>query len=635
MPNKAGVVAGAFKAGERVRSVEFSREAVDPDARTAAVVFSSEALVDRGGYYEVLSHEPGAIRGGRLDRGMAVLVNHEPADHVGVVESWTVGQDRRGRASLRFGVGARAAEIFEDVKTGIRSGVSVRYVVHDFREETAPDGLPLMRVTDWEPTEISLASVPADIESAVGRTITTCPATPGGRSENMSQEQNPAPAASVVDVREVETRTRAADLARVNEIMAIGDANKLPELARHAIATGQTLDDFRRQALDEIGKRQAAISSASASVGMTEKEIKRYSFVRAIRALANTTDRGLQEAAAFEFDCSRAAQDSSGRTSRGIMVPHDVTTYQRAVMIAGTANVGGYLKETAIHAESFIDALRNRCVVLQAGATEMGGLVGDVAIPRIDTVSTATWVGEDTAHTQTNPVLGQMALTPRQVGAYSDISKKLLAQSTPAADMIVQNDLALALATAIDRAAFHGTGTLQPLGIAGATGTGITGVSASYTGATDGASPTYAHLVGVESALAGANGDVGKTAWITNASVRGKLRQIFTNATYGSQPLFTNVAGSPGEGEILGYRCLVTNQVANNVTRGASTSICSFAFLGDWSALVVGMWTGVDLLVDPYSLSTRGQVRVVAIQLADVNLRQAGAMAFLGGILTT
>jgi hypothetical protein len=47
------------------------------------------------------------------------------------------------------------------------------------------------------------------------------------------------------------------------------------------------------------------------------------------------------------------------------------------------------------------------------------------------------------------------------------------------------------------------------------------------------------------------------------------------------------------------------------------------------------MWTGVDLLVDPYSLSTKGQVRVVAIQLADVNLRQAGAMAFLGGILTT
>jgi len=303
-------------------------------------------------------------------------------------------------------------------------------------------------------------------------------------------------------------------------------------------------------------------------------------------------------------------------------------------MTVGTGNVGGFLKQTDIMPASFIDALRARCVVLKAGAMEMGGLVGDVSIPRIATASAASWIAEDSAFSQTNPVLGQMNLAPRQIGAYCDLSKKLMAQSTPAADMIVQNDLALAIAVAIDKAAFHGTGTNQPLGIVDVDGTGISGVSVTYTDATNGAAPTYAHFCGVEAALAAANGDAGSMAWITNPAVRGKLRQIFTNTTYGSIPLFTSGA-TAGEGEILGYRALITTNVMATSTRGSSTSICSWAILGDWSQLVVGFWTGVDLLVDPYTLATTGQTRVVAIQLADVNLRQAGAMAALGGILTT
>jgi len=630
------VAVAAYSRGEQRRGVAFNREAVNVDARTADVVFSSEALVDRGGYYEVLSHEHGAIRGDRLDRGLAVLVNHDPADHVGVVESWAVDADRRGRAKLRFGVGARSTDIFQDVATGIRRGVSVRYIVHDFREEIAPDGRPLFRVVDWEPMEISLASIQADIESAVGRNVETVPALPAERVAKMKDETT---APSVVDVREVETRTRAADLARVNEILAIGERHGMDDLTRKAIATGQDIAEFRRDVLEALGKIQKVTTSPN--IGMTERETSRYSFVRAINALANPQSRALQDAAGFEFECSAAAQTVSGRAARGIMVPHDVTSAvkrhgQRALNVA-TASAGGYLKATELRPESFIDLLRNKSVILGLGAIEMGGLVGDLAIPRLASGATAYWLSDETtAVTDSSETLGQMTLAPRVVGCKVDLSKKLLVQSTPAADMLVENDLAAAIGSAIDVAAFHGTGSSgQPTGIFGAAGSGISGIGSSYAD-TNGAAPTYGMFVGVETLLAAANGDSGSVAWVTNPKVRGKLRQVpAVNNTYGTVPVYTNQPGSGGLGEILGYPCAVTNNISSTTVRGTSGAVCSLAILGNWADAAVGMWTGVDLTVDPYSLSTTGQLRVVALQLVDFNVRHAASFAYLGGILTT
>lgn len=593
----------------------------DGEPRTVEVVFSSEALVDRGGFYEVLSHESRAIRSARLDAGLAVLVNHDESDHVGISVGWRLCEDRRCRAKLRFGESARASEINRDVETGIRPAISVRYRVHDFREETAPDGRPVFLVTDWEPMEISVASIPADTEAAVGRTADNPPAPPAARAKAMSDETK-EPAA--VDVRAVEDRTRRADLERVNEIMAIGERHGLTELTRKAIATGMTLDDFRVAALTEIGK---VVPAPSAEIGLTPKEAGRYSFVRAINALANPQSRTAQDAAGFEFECSAAAAKVSQREPRGVMVPHDVLIHKRT-MTVGTASAGGYLKATELRPESFIDILRARMMVAQMGATQLTGLVGDMAIPRKSASATGYWVAEDGAITASDLTLGQMPLAPKTVGGMVELSKKLLVQSTPDADAIVIDDLAGMLAATIDLATLHGSGTNnQPTGIIAQSGVGIL-----YGGANGGAL-TYALLCGAEAAVAAANADGGNMGWITNAQIRRVARQIFTNATYGSEPLYTQSA-MPGWGTMLGYRCGITSNVLSNIVRGTSGAVCSAAFLGDWAQAVQAFWTGLDLTVDPYSLSAKGGVRVVALQLVDVNVRQPGAFCVVSGITT-
>jgi HK97 family phage major capsid protein len=363
-------------------------------------------------------------------------------------------------------------------------------------------------------------------------------------------------------------------------------------------------------------------------LGLSDREAGEFSFMRAIRAMAFPEDRRVQQAAGFEREASEAWKRTTGRAGNGIFVPHDVLVYQqrgkRTNMVVGTGNVGGYLKGTD-QATSFIDALRAKSVVIEAGAMEMNGLVGDVAVPRIATSSVASWVAEDTAVSQTNPVLGQMSLSPKMCGAYVDISKKLLAQATPSAENLVQHDLAATIALAIDRAALHGAGGNEPTGIIGTAGV------ASVAAGTNGGAPTLPLVVAVESALATANGDQGALAWVTNPKVRGKLRQVFLSS-YGSDALWQQTAADGAS--INGVRAFCTNQVRSDMVKNTSGAVCSGLFFGNWQDLIVATWSGLELLVDPFSLSTTGQLRVVAIHLVDIGVRRPASFAVMSDILT-
>lgn len=141
------------------RQAEVAR-VIDEESRTVELAFSSEAEVERWFGVEVLSHADGAMRTERLENGAAVLWNHDWDDQVGVVESIEIGDDRRGRAVVRFGKSARASEMFQDVLDGIIRHVSVGYRVHAVEVEQRKGMPDLVTVTDWEPYEISLVSVP-------------------------------------------------------------------------------------------------------------------------------------------------------------------------------------------------------------------------------------------------------------------------------------------------------------------------------------------------------------------------------------------------------------------------------------------------------------------------------------------
>jgi HK97 family phage prohead protease len=153
----------------RFLTFELDRASIDKAARTVALSFSSEAPVERWFGSEILDHTPSAVRLGRLNNGGALLMDHDRSDQIGVVESATIGKDKKGRAVVRFGKSARAEEIFQDVLDGIRRLVSVGYRIHKTETKQEGGGVESVRVTDWEPFEISIVSIPADDSVGVGR----------------------------------------------------------------------------------------------------------------------------------------------------------------------------------------------------------------------------------------------------------------------------------------------------------------------------------------------------------------------------------------------------------------------------------------------------------------------------------
>lgn len=629
---------------------------IDEDARTVELAFSSEIEVERYFGIEVLSHDPASVRMDRMLGGAALLVNHDWDDQIGVVTEARIDADRRGRAVVKFGRGARADEIFQDVVDGIRRHVSVGYLIHKIEIEERAGQADMVRVLDWEPYEVSIVAVAADPSVGVGRDLGAGkpPEEPGASASdtettnadegasNQSQERSETmerilrdSAGNLVramvdedgkivkvletieeageNTRQAERTGSEAERARVRSIMEMGEQYGADDLARDAVRDGQGVDQFRQALLDHMdgGRRNASPLSDRHNVGLTEREQDQFSFIRAIRALSDPTNRRAQEAAAFEFEASEAAAQAMGRSAEGIMVPPEVLT--RAINaggVAGDGDTGGNAIATTLMSQSFIDMLRNRAVLMRL-ATPLSGLVGNVDIPLQASGASGYWIGEDDDAPEDGLELGQLSMSPKTVAAFSEITRKLLKQSSVDMEALVRRDLASALALTIDYAGFYGTGSgNQPKGIKN-----YAGVNAvDFGGASSGggaAMPNYGEVVQMETAIASDNADVNSMAYAMGAGMRGHLK---------TTEKFDGTNGSPiweAGNTVNGYRSEVTNQI----TAGDM-------FFGNWADVVVGMWGGLDITVDPYSNSKKGRLRIVTMQDVDILLRRVESFCY-------
>jgi HK97 family phage major capsid protein len=338
-------------------------------------------------------------------------------------------------------------------------------------------------------------------------------------------------------------------------------------------------------------------SDWSSDVCSSDLETKRFSFVRALNFLANPGDASARRAAEFEIEVGRAAATKYERSSNGIVVPNEVL---RRDLTAGLPSGGGNLVADDLLAGSFIDLLRNRLALANAGVTMLTGLQGNVSIPRQSSASTAYWVGENVAPTESQQAIDQVNMTPKTVGAYVDYSRRLLLQSSVDVEGMVRNDLTRVIALELDRAGIYGTGSSnQPLGLTNTTGIG------SQTITTYG---TFDEYIGMETDVATANADAGSLRYIINAAARGALKSTAKSASaVAAGFVFEN-------GEINGYPAIVSNQLQNND-----------ALFGDFSMMIMGMWSGLDLTVDPYAGATAGTVRIIALQDVDFAVKQPAA----------
>lgn len=347
-------------------------------------------------------------------------------------------------------------------------------------------------------------------------------------------------------------------------------------------------------------------------------ELHRYDFNKLLRAM---TDPGLNDQAGFELEVSREIGKVRGRHAEGVYIPTAVLARALTVSTAG-GSTGGQLVATDLRADKFIDLLRPKSFTAALGVTLLENLVGNVAIPRQTGGAAAYWVTEGNAPTESQATFDQVPMTPKTIGAYTDISRKMVLQSSISAQGFVANDLTNTLAQAIDYAVIAGSGSgSEPTGLLNNTDVPVHELG------TNGEAMTWPDVVAMWSAVAANSADFHALGFLTNPKVRGALMQAEKSAGSGE---FVWDAGET----LAGLPAFTTSLVPDNLTKGTGTNLSAMIF-GNWADIIIGQWGAIDLTVDTYTLATSGGVRLVALLDLDFAVRHPESFVVCKDIVTS
>jgi HK97 family phage major capsid protein len=275
--------------------------------------------------------------------------------------------------------------------------------------------------------------------------------------------------------------------------------------------------------------------------------------------------------------------------------------------------------------------LRPVSIVGSLGVTSLNGLVGNVAIPRQTAASTVYWLAENGEPTESAQAFDQLPMSPRTLAAYTDVSRKLLLQSSIDMSAFVTYDLRASFGQELDRVILTGSGSgSEPAGILNNTDVPLVGLG------TNGAALSWADVVGLYTAVASENAAMTSAGFVTTKGVRGKLMQTekvaSTAAMIWDAPSISE-ARYPGEGTIGSTRAVSSTLMPDNLTKGSGTDLHSMIY-GDFSEIVVGTWgSGFELILDPYTLAKSGGVRIVAMMDVDMAIRHPKAFVRVKDII--
>ena len=361
-----------------------------------------------------------------------------------------------------------------------------------------------------------------------------------------------------------------------------------------------------------------AISTINNGWDEYQREADEFSIVNAIKAQAS----GDWSQAGREREIGQELSRKHGqRTATGILVPNQ--SWQKRTFVTSSGSAGGNIVATDILEDQFIDALRPFSAVMEAGATMITGLQGNVSIPKRATSSTAAWFGADDADSlsETTGSFGTVAMTPKTIGVYSKFSRLMQLQSTPQIEQLIRSDFLELIGSGIDQAAIYGTGSSsQPTGILSQSGTSVLALG------TNGAALSLDNLLTLKKNVAAANADDGTSCYLINPKVESALSQLKnSDGLYHLNPYELPL----GEQRFAGRRMLVSTNVPSNLVKGNSGTTLSAAIYGRFSDLLIGQWSGIEIETDIYSDFAKGTVGVRALATIDIAVRHGESFSLV------
>jgi len=453
----------------------FDRDSVNQKARTVSLAFSSEQPVSRWWGAEILDHGKGSVRLDRLRTTGPLLLSHDSREHLGTIESASIGKDRIGRAVVRFGKGPERDAILADIEDNIRKCVSVGYRIHRMKlEESSDDEPDVYRATDWEPYEISLVAMPADTSVGVGREAREWQ--PGGNGQHdtividlpeedlrMSGKTEKLSRSQQRRLREGATEERE----RIRCITEVGLKYDQVELANKCIEDSTSLVDFNRQILDSLPAAKGPTPETYSPetfdpTGPSNRNVTRPASgwetpegvaVPVLRSDESLTKRLIQSGAVpieqqgLDIGQAILALVTGRYPEDGIL--------QRALQ-GGADAAGGYWL-TPILSSQIIDLARAKSVLMEAGAQTVVMDSSELAIVRVKTDPVVGFVAENATIPEVEPTFGRLTFRARKLSARVKLSIELL-QDAPNSAVEIRTQLAKVLGLSLDKAALVGTG---------------------------------------------------------------------------------------------------------------------------------------------------------------------------------
>lgn len=375
------------------------------------------------------------------------------------------------------------------------------------------------------------------------------------------------------------------------QIAAMGRQHGKTDLAAAAIEAGTSLEQFRNQLLDDVATSPLDLA-APAVHSRGERD---YSIGAVLRAHVT----GDWSNAGYEREMSQEAARAYPGQARGLVVPASAILGQRAT-ITSAGNAAGAIT-TDLNAGMFIDKLRSASSVMAAGATVMTGLDRNFTVPKLAADATAAWLAEGAAVSDSSIDVDSISMSMKRVSASQTFTREALLQSQPSIDEIVRRSIGTTLMQAIDTAGLEGTGANgQPTGVANTSG--VNTLTAA------GNTITYAEALMALSAIEADNIGTDGAVFVMHPADYARIAQTAIDSGSG------RFVVDPATNTILGRRVIQTTKATE-----------SNVYLGVWQHLLVAMFGGVDLIVDPYTNATSAKIAITSHMLADVNVRHPQA----------
>lgn len=415
---------------------------------------------------------------------------------------------------------------------------------------------------------------------------------------------------------------RAAKLARMKVIAAVemekrSDAERTEASALEKEVSALN-EEIRLAVFQAEEERQTHLATPinGAEANDYASLTRRVSLLRTVRIAASMDTFDGAEKELHDEEERRSGTKSEGvRTSTAVFMVRRPQGFEQRVITSGAGGAG--VIPTEHHPEQYIDALRANLVTARLGATVLSGLSGNVSIPKNTKIRSGQWIAENAALTADNGTFGSVTLGPKHVGSLDEYSRNMLIQSSPDIETLLRNDMAASLAVAVDGAALNGGGANQPSGV-------IDRLSdASALGTLSDASweQVLAMIAGIEIA----NAATGRLGWAVNPNAVKKFRTT-PKVVYGSPPDFAaNGFVMDAPDNLAGYAAASTTSLPH----GGSPAGLGAAVFGDWSSLLIGYFSGVDILANPYETTaySKGNVQVRSILSVDCAVRNLVSFA--------